>query len=244
LARFHSRGARLWGQPGTLGLRPQTPRWPRLVTTELTLAKFLKALGAILAGVLLVTIVTQSTAGQESWRWAVTSGSAIGIIIRWVFAFGRNSKLTERSIINSGLIGGGLLSAMVAYSIAGTPFEAASALGTGAVTGLLFGAGVALTVVGFRSTSTLWAGLERNQHRAGGTSDVSQAIRGWHRGQLILFWIGHLFIAWLLYEVVSESYLTTWPPFLAWSLVFVLFVAIPASLIAATWIWFGGAQRQ
>ena len=207
------------------------------------MAKFLKGLAAVLAGLLLVMAVSQSTAGAESWRWALNSGPAIGIIIRWVFAFSRGGRLTERSAINSSIVGCTLLSGMVAYSVSGSPFEAASAVGTGAITGLLFGAGVALALVGLRLMSAFWSGRAPGHDRVGSRSGVADAIRRWHRGQLVLFWIAHLFVAWVLFELASESYLTTWPRVLAWSLVFVLFLGIPGSLIAATWIWFGKAQR-
>lgn len=109
-----------------------------------------KAIGAMFAGLLIVRAVSQS-AIDESWHWALTTGPTLAIIVRWGFAASRKAKIGSRSIINSGIIGGALLSFAAASLRTDGDFEGAQATGSGAVSGLFFGGGVALIVFGLRT---------------------------------------------------------------------------------------------
>ena len=68
------------------------------------------------------------------------------------------------------------------------------------------------------------------------------AIRDWHLGQLVVFWVGGLLLAWLFYLIAKSIYDD--PPNLLVEIVGLIFVigllVVPAALLIVTWKWFGG----
>jgi hypothetical protein len=203
--------------------------------------KFLKAAGAILLGIMLLVAVSRTSSdGTEPWRWALITGPFIGVAARWLSAFSRNKRIGSRSILNSGIVGGGLLAGMVAATDTGggTSYSVGGAIGAGAVSGLAFGGAIALIVFGIRSIQPSRTSLDRSDSQTFRT-----AIRRWHQGQLVLYWIAHLFAAWVMWGLVIQDP-SVWPRPIRLFVAFAFLIGIPVSLFSVTWIWLGREKPQ